>query len=345
MNRIFQSYQHIGVLITVCAVGTLSGAAQHAASRGKTLREVTSFNLPGPVGKRFDYLTVDEKHGRLFSGHMGAGLLYVIDMRTNTVLHTISDVPGVEGVEYIPGMNKVYTSDSYEQKIGVVDLAQRKVVKKLSTEAKPDGGAYAAPFRKVYVSDERGKAEAVIDVNKDVIVKTIFFESETGMPQYDPIGKRVLVNLQDKNLLAEIDPATDTVVARYPVGTCIGNHGMALDVAHRRAFLSCEGNDTLTVFDLEKHVPIAYLPMAAGPDVVKFDPGPGRIYVACYSGAISVFQEDDPDHFRKLEDFPVQRRVHSLAVDLKTHRVYTPEEQENGKPESRMIVYEAVVHP
>ncbi len=345
MNRIFQSCQRVCVLITFCSVGTLSGAAQHTASHGKTLRKVASFNLPGPVGKRFDYLTVDEKHDRLFSGHMGAGLLYVIDMRTNTVLHTISNVPGVEGVEYIPGMNKVYTSDSYEQKIGVVDLAQHKVVKKLPTEAKPDGGAYAAPFHKVYVSDERGKAEAVIDVNKDVIVKTIFFNSETGMPQYDSIGKRVLVNLQDKNLLAESDPATDTVVARYPVGKCVGNHGMALDVAHRRAFLSCEGNDTLTVFDLEKHIPIAYLPMAAGPDVVKFDPGLGRIYVACYSGAISVFQEDDPDHFRKLEDFPVQRRIHSLAVDVKTHRVYTPEEQENGKPVSRMIVYAAVVRP
>ena len=281
MNRIFQSCQCVGVLITLCAVSTLSGAAQHAASRGRTLREVARFNLPGPVGKRFDYLTVDEEHGRLFSGHMGAGLLYVIDMRTNTVLHAISNVPGVEGMEYIPGMNKVYTSDSYEQKIGVVDLAQNRVVKKLPTEAKPDGGAYAAPFHKVYVSDERGKVEAVIDVNKDVIAKTIYFDSETGMPQYDPIGKRALVNLQDKNLLAEIDPATDAVVARYPVGKCIGNHGMALDVAHRRAFLSCEGNDTLTVFDLEKHVSIAYLPMAAGPDVVKFDPGLGRIYVAC----------------------------------------------------------------
>jgi DNA-binding beta-propeller fold protein YncE len=242
-------------------------------------------------------------------------------------------------------MNKAYTSDSYEQRIGVVDLTQNKVVKKLPTQSKPDGGAYAAPFHKVYVSDERGKAEAVIVVDKDMIVKTIFFNSETGMPQYDPISKRVFVNLQDNNLLAEINPATDTVVARYPVGKCVGNRGMALDVEHRRAFLSCEGNDMLTVFDLEKHVPIAYLPMAAGPDVVKFDPGLGRIYVACSSGAISVFQENDPDHFRKLEDFSVQRRVHSLAVDVKTHRVYTPEEQENGKPVARMIVYEAIVHP
>jgi DNA-binding beta-propeller fold protein YncE len=335
----------VGVLAVLSTIGAVSSGAQRTGTQGKTLKEVAHFDLPGPAGKRFDYLTVDEEHGRLFSGHMGAGLLYVIDMRSNTVLHTISDVPGVEGVEYVPELNKVYTSDSYEEKIGVVNLAQNKVVKKLPTEAKPDGGAYAAPFHKVYISDERGNAEAVVDVDTDTIIKTISFDSETGMPQYDPASKRILVNLQDKNVLAEIDPATDTVVARHPLGKCIGNHGMALDAAHRRAFLSCEGNDTLTVFDLEKHVPIAYLPMAAGPDVVKFDPGLGRIYVACYSGAISVFHEDDPDHFRKLEDFPVQPRVHSLAVDPATHRVYAPEQQENGHPVARMIVYEAVVNP
>ncbi len=55
-----------------------------------------------------------------------------------------------------------------------------------------------------------------------------------------------------------------------------------------------------------------------------------------------MFHEDDPDHFHKLEDFPVQRKVHSLAVDIETHRVYAPEQEENGRPVSRMIIYEAV---
>jgi hypothetical protein len=34
--------------------------------------------------------------------------------------------------------------------------------------------------------------------------------------------------------------------------------------------------------------------------------------------------------------------VHTLAVDLRTHRVYTPEQEEDGKPVARMIIYEAV---
>jgi DNA-binding beta-propeller fold protein YncE len=162
------------------------------------------------------------------------------------------------------------------------------------------------------------------------------------MPQYDPVARKIYVNLQDQNLFAVIDPATDDVVGRYSVGKCEGNHGMALDPEHRRAFLACEGNELMAVFDLENNKPIAFLPLAKGPDVVKFDPGLKRIYVACSSGAISVFQEDDPDHFRKLEDFPVQKRVHSLAVDKDTHRVYAPEQEVDGRPAARMTVYEAV---
>jgi len=217
-----------------------------------------------------------------------------------------------------------------------------KFINKLPTAEKPDGSAYAAPFHKLYVSDERGRVEAVVDVTQDKIIKNLKFESETGMPQYDPVARKLYLNLQDQNIFAVIDPASDEVIGRYPVGRCRGNHGMALDPEHHRAFLSCEENNLMAVFDLDKHQPIAYLPMAPDPDVIKFDPGLGRIYAACYSGAISVFHEDDPQHYRKLEDFKVQHAVHSLAVDPETHRVYTPEQEENGKPVARMIVYEAV---
>jgi hypothetical protein len=76
--------------------------------------------------------------------------------------------------------------------------------------------------------------------------------------------------------------------------------------------------------------------------VVKFDPDLGRIYVACSSGFISVFQAQDPDRYRKLEDFAVEKMVHSLAVDVATHSVYAPEQQEKGQSVARMIVYEAI---
>lgn len=331
----------LSLLLSVTAV-VAAAAALRSAGGTLPLRKVAEFDLPGPEGKRFDYLTMDADDHYLLSAHLSAGQTYVIDVRTNEVVATITDTPGAEGIEYVPELKKVYTSNAGDNTIGVIDLAQKKVIKKIPTEEKPDGSTYAAPFHKLYVSDERGKAEAVVDVQTDTIVKTLHFDSETGMPQYDPVANKVYVNLQDKNVLAVINPQDDSVEGRYSVGRCKGNHGMALDPAHHRAFLVCEGNDLLAVFDLDKHASIAYFPLPKGGDVVKFDPGLGRIYVACYSGAISVFELNDPRHFRKLADVPAEHRVHSLAVDLETHRVYTPEQEEDGKPVAKMVVYDAV---
>ena len=310
--------------------------------QAQTLKKIASIDLPGPKGQRFDYLTMDDEDHWLLSAHLGPGILYVIDVQTNKLIKAIPGVPGITGLEYVPGLRKVYTSDWGEEKIGVVSLKSMSVVKRLATAAKPNGSTYAAGFHKVYVADTLGKAVAVVDVDKDEIIKTLSFKSETGMPQFDSVAKRVYVNLRNTNEVAEIDPASDTVLGTYPVEGCRYNHGMAVDSEHHRGFLLCNGTKTLTVFALDTHKAIAHLPLAQGADVLKFDPGLGRIYAACSSGFISVFQEDDVDHYRKLEDFPVQKMVHSLAVDTATHRVYAPEQQENGHPVARMMVYEAV---
>jgi DNA-binding beta-propeller fold protein YncE len=322
--------------------GHSAASTNTSASSADTqlLKQVGAIELPGPKGKRFDYLTIDSSRNLLFSTHLGAGLLYVIDLKTNKLVKTFEDLPGIEGVEIAPDVKKAYTSNWLENKIGVIDLDAMKLIKKIPTESKPDGIAYAPPFHKIYVSDERARAEAVVDTSKDAIITTLHFESETGNPRYDPVSKRVYVNLQDKNVIAEIDPATDKEIAEYPVGKCRGNHGMALDPEHRLAFLSCEGNDLMTVFRLDTHEPIAYFPQAKGGDVIAYDPGLKRIYVACYDGAISIFQEDDAMHVRKLGDVPVQKKVHSLAVDLNTHRVYVPEQEHDGDPAARIIIFE-----
>src|SRR5947199_615959 len=241
-----------GAVVVALTLAPMLAPAGAVQSSGPTLKKIAEFDLPGPVGKRFDYLTIDTDDHYLISAHLAADQTYVIDLATNRVVATVTDTPGAEGVEYVPELKKFYTSNAHDNTIGVVDLKQMKVIKKLKTESKPDGSAYAAPFHKLYVSDERGKAEAIVDVNKDEIVKTLHFDSETGMPQYDTVARKVYVNLQDQNIFAVIDPVTDEVVGRFPVGRCKGNHGMALDPQHHRAFLSCEGNELMTVFDLDK---------------------------------------------------------------------------------------------
>src|SRR6516165_10544511 len=165
-------------MLALATLTLLLGVGVLAQKGLATLRKVKDYDLPGPPGKRFDYLTIDTDDGYLISAHLAANQTYVIDLHTDRVLATVTDTPGVEGVEYVPEFTKFYTSNAGDNTIGVVDMKQIKVVKKLKTESKPDGSTYAAPYHKLYVSDERGKAEAIVDVTKDEIIKTLHFDSE-----------------------------------------------------------------------------------------------------------------------------------------------------------------------
>jgi hypothetical protein len=45
------------------------GASSSSCVLGQTLRQIAKFDLPGPEGKRFDYLTVDDEDHFLLSAH------------------------------------------------------------------------------------------------------------------------------------------------------------------------------------------------------------------------------------------------------------------------------------
>jgi DNA-binding beta-propeller fold protein YncE len=74
--------------------------------------------MPGPPEKRFDYLTIDPEDHYLISAHLAAGQTYVIDLRTNKLVATVTDTPGAEGVEYVPQLRKFYTSNADDNIIG-----------------------------------------------------------------------------------------------------------------------------------------------------------------------------------------------------------------------------------
>src|SRR5437016_12366531 len=147
-----------GLMATLTLVGSL---------QAQTLKQIATIDLPGLKGERFDYLTMDDEDHYLLSAHLGPGILYVIDVRTNTLVKAIPGVPGITGLEYVPNLRKVYTSNWGEEKIGVVDLRTMSVIKRLQTESKPNGIAYAEPFRKAYVVNTLGKAVSVGDIDKD----------------------------------------------------------------------------------------------------------------------------------------------------------------------------------
>ena len=88
-----------GVVAPAAGAGPDRGAGPAGAPLvGTTLKRMAVIDLPGPPGRRFDYLAIDYDDHYLLSAHLGAGLLYVIDLRTNAVVKTIPGVPGIEEI-------------------------------------------------------------------------------------------------------------------------------------------------------------------------------------------------------------------------------------------------------
>ena len=86
-------------LLLLCGLVTMTEASKLPSPASvPTLKKVAEFDLPGPGGKRFDYLTIDADDHYLISAHLAADQTYVIDLATNKVVATITDTPGAEGV-------------------------------------------------------------------------------------------------------------------------------------------------------------------------------------------------------------------------------------------------------
>src|ERR1700692_2050805 len=79
--------------------------------QAQTLKQSATIDLPGPKGERFDYLTMDDEDGYLLSAHLGPGILYVIDVKTNRLVKAIPGVPGITGPEFVPRLLEGYSSD------------------------------------------------------------------------------------------------------------------------------------------------------------------------------------------------------------------------------------------
>src|SRR5256714_1493055 len=161
---------------------------------------------------------------------------------------------------------------------------------------------------------------------------------EAGTTQYDPVSRRMFVDVQTLNQLVAINPATDRIVARYALPTsCQHDHSLLIDAPHRLAFIACDGNARLLVFDLTSLRVTSVQTVGDNPDVLAFDGSMQRLYVAAESGIVAVFTERRRTLHQVAEGF-VATEAHVIALDPPTHRLYLPLQDVDGKPVLRVAL-------
>jgi DNA-binding beta-propeller fold protein YncE len=294
---------------------------------------VREIPLPGPAN-RFDYQSVDPATGRIYMNHMNAGRTIVFDANAGKVMTEIMDLPRATGVWAVPSHHQVYVSAAGAHEVAIIDDRTLKVVARVGGIRFPDGIAYAPEADKVFVSDESGGADVVIDPNTGKKRSTIELGGEAGNTHYDSVSHCVLVAVQSGNQLVAIDPMSERVVQRYDLPGSDGPHGFTLDEPGRLAFVSSEGNATLEVVDLRTMKILETLKVPDAPDVLAWDPSWRRLYVASESGALTAFWLDG-NLLRPIGEVRAPR-AHTVSVDPRTHLVYLPLENVNGRPVLRI---------
>jgi DNA-binding beta-propeller fold protein YncE len=293
------------------------------------LRLVREIPLPGPAN-RFDYQSMDPASGRIYMNHMNAGSTIVFDADSGRVIAEIMGLPRATGVWAVPTHHQIYVSTPGAHEVAIIDDRSLKVVARVGGVRFPDGIAYAPEADKVFVSDESGGADVVIDPKTGKKRSTIDLGGDAGNTHYDWVSQCILVAVQTRNQLVAIDPVSERIVQRYDLSGADHPHGFALDEAGRLAFVTSEGNGLLQILDLRNMKILQTLKVSDDPDVLAWDPAWLRLYVASESGAVSAFWLDGQT-LRPIGEVRLPH-AHTVSVDPRTHLVYLPLENINGRP-------------
>jgi YVTN family beta-propeller protein len=307
-----------------------------AADKAEIMRLVADVPLPGP-STRFDYQSLDPTDGRLYIAHMNADRLVVFDTKKREVVADLDGFNRVHGVLAVPAIGRVFASVTGDHQVAIVDRTSLKKIAQVGEIKYPDGLAYANSANRVFVSDEHGNADVVIDAETNTVATTIPLGGGAGNTVYDPVSDRVFVAVHEKNELVVIDPLKTKIKARTELTWLEDPHGLALDSENQLAFVAGASNNKLVVVDLRTMQFGPAFSVGRDPDVLAFDDGTKRLYVAAESGHIYVFHEAN----RTLEpegDFHLPHG-HTVAVDSKSHLVYFPLEDVNGKPVLRIMEF------
>jgi YVTN family beta-propeller protein len=280
-------------------------------------RVIKSIPIGGEGG--WDYLFADSTNRRLYVSH--ATEVEVIDLDSESVIGRIPHTNGVHGVAVADELGRGFVSDGRDNQVTIFDLKTFAVLSTVKTGQNPDGILYDPFSRRVFTFNGRSSDATAIDAQSGQVVGNIALGGKPEFPATDAKGS-VYVNIEDKSELVRLDPKTLQVKDRWPLAPCDSPSGLAMDRDARRLFPVCE-NKMMAVVDADSGKVITTLPTGAGTDAAAFDPERKLAFASNGSDAtLTVIHEESPDQYRVVENVKTERGARTMALDLKTHKIY-----------------------
>jgi DNA-binding beta-propeller fold protein YncE len=292
-------------------------AAVLALAAGPGYHMLTTYKLGGEGS--WDYLTVDASARHLFISR--ATHVIVVDTDSGKTVGDIPDTPGVHGIALAPDLGRGFISNGRENTVTIFDIKSLAASGKVKVGENPDAILYDPATKRVFTFNGKSHDATAIDAAQGTVLGTIKLDGKPEFAAGDGKGE-VFVNIEDKSEIEVIDPNKLEVKAKWPLAPCTEPSGLALDRKNRRLFAGCD-NKMMAIVNADNGKVVATLPIGDGVDATAFDDDTSLAFASCGEGVLAVVHEESPDKFVLAENVPTQPGARTMALDTKTHNVFT----------------------
>lgn len=283
----------------VVLAGLLGFATTWQAAETNALQQVQTIPLANVEG-RIDHFSVDSQGKRLFLSALGNNTLEVIDLQAGKRVTSISGLKEPQGVLYVPGLNKIFVTNAGDGTCRIFDSKSYRLIDTLRFSSDADNIRYDASWKQVYVGYGEG-ALGMIDATTNKLLGEIPLRGHPESFQLETSGPRIFVNVPTAGHVAVVDREKRAIVATWPIEEARANFPMALDEPDHRLFVVSRRPARVLVLDARSGKVLVSLPSVSDADDVFYDAAHKRIYISGGKGFLDVFQQDDADHYRRIE--------------------------------------------
>jgi hypothetical protein len=287
-----------------------------------TLRRLGFVEVPQGAKPGFDHADVllRPAGSRMYVAHTGADRVDVFDCSEMRYLHALEEHPGVAGVLVDAERDVMLTTDRGCARLSIYRASDETLLGQVEVGTRPNGVALDVDHLHVYTFDLGeppgvGCTSTIVDVATFTAIGQIELPGRPRWAAHDPSSHSVFANISDPPSVVVIDTGERRIVRRIEIPSA-GPHGLAL--IDDELFCATDAGE-LIVMTRDGRLR-ARAKLAAAPDVVMFDRGLRRLYVAM--GSPGLVQSFDTADVRLIETIETEEGAHTIGWDPELRRLW-----------------------
>jgi hypothetical protein len=216
-----------------------------------------------------------------------------------------------------------YATDIMDGTVGLVrvfDRSSLKIVSSIPVGRIPSAIVFDPLTKNVFAFSSRDRNVSVICTKTNTVIATIPLPGKAHIAVTDGQGA-IFAGFRGNGQMARIDTATQKVTASWPIAPCDEFTGLTIDAANRQLLGSCINRKLVSVNANSGQVaPIGDSGLGAGD--LAFNPQDHLLLSAANSGVLTIFHQDSPSQYTRLEEVSTMPRAGTLALDPVHGRAY-----------------------